>query len=99
MSEKGPKEIEQFAFEFGEHCTKFNNHIHFKEFIGGLVKDLAEDLDEKQKAILQEYVERLARAHSKEKEGLIKKYAKDQISDSSDESQEEEDNDPDADFM
>ena len=99
MSEKGPKEIEQFAFEFGEHCAKFNNHIHFKQFIEDLVKDLAGDLDEKQKAILQEYVERLAHARGKEKEGLLRKYAKDQNSDSSDESEEEEDNDPDADFM
>ena len=98
--EKGPKEIEEFANQFGEHCTQFNTHIHFKQFIEDLIKDLTSNFDEKQFQELSAYLDRLAKSRAKNrKDGvLVRKYDKNADSDLEDENPADEEESG-SDFM
>ena len=101
MSDKGPKEIENFAYQFGEHCTEFNTHIHFKQFVQDLIKDLTSDFDENQLSQLSAYLDRLAKSRAKEGNDfvLVKKYVKDADSDDDDDENEQNEEESGSDFM
>lgn len=66
MSGKSPKEIEEFAYEFGNHCREFNTHEYYKKFIEDLMKDLTKDFSQAQIRELQQYIEKIAAARAKQ---------------------------------
>ena len=102
MSDK-QKEVENFAYQFGEHCLKFSTHVHYDKFVQELIQDLSEHLNINQLTELQNYVDRLAQQRIKEEKSggpeyfIVRKGSKG----SSDEDSSDSDREADiyADFM
>jgi len=96
---KTTQELEDFAYNLGEHCLKFNTHVHYKEFVKGLVLEMAKDLKQDQLFDLVKFVDRLATSRQKEeKSGNINYYIKRKVGNSDNEG-EDSDVDDMADFM
>ena len=105
MSAMSLKEVETFASDFGEHMSDFFNNINYKNFVQELVKDLANEMDIRQLADLQQFVDRLVQTRAKEeKNGDVqymfhKKAHKNSSSDDDDDSSDNNEADLYADFM
>ncbi|EAY01088.1 hypothetical protein TVAG_484620 [Trichomonas vaginalis G3] len=100
MTEKSPKDIENFAFEFGKHCQEFNKHEYYKKFIEELLKDLTKDFSREQYQELQQYVEKIVAARAREeKNGETNSAFSNKNGPSENENNSESGPDADMDFM
>ena len=103
MAKMNLKEVETFASDFGEHMVDFFSNINYKNFVEELVKDLASDMDIRQLADLQQFIDRLVQTRAREeKNGDVQyMFQKKTQNSSSDDDDSSGDNEADlyADFM
>ncbi|OHT03587.1 hypothetical protein TRFO_29022 [Tritrichomonas foetus] len=66
MVPKNRAEYEDFADTLGEHCQKFNDHIHYKQFVQDLIDSLCESLPADKIDEIGNHVKRMADTRKKE---------------------------------
>ncbi len=60
------EDLQNFAYDLGEHCQSFNNHIQYKQFVKDLIKAVAQDLSQSELEQVRGHVARLATKRIKE---------------------------------
>ncbi|EAX90739.1 hypothetical protein TVAG_092120 [Trichomonas vaginalis G3] len=98
------KDFENFAYEFGEHCFKFNTHEYYKKFVDELIHDIAQDLTAPQLHEIQQIIDKATATRIKEEkagdvEFLIHRKAKKLGSSDDDDSSDDNQADLYVDFM
>ena len=60
------EELQCFAYDLGEHCQGFDNHVFYKSFVEYLIKDLAADFKQNELLEVLKHVQSLASKRARE---------------------------------